>query len=316
MAYSSSLTSTGPIRHALEALLHSSFFGLWIVIAVGSWTWAWWKQRTHRLLVQEAANWPTQSARVLSAQVIQEKRGGESDSRVWSVLVTYSYVANEVEVGEYRHVFHDELAADAWCSSLHQKTLTVHVDPADPRRSIWMESAALESIGNAAPIAYRDEGEPLTGIVEFVRLAILVASVIGLLLSAWVQVTALSGKPFLDAKTNFGGVFAMHLGAIVCSVAAGAVFKDRFPIGRSRPFGNGFFDPSVPLLLKVLSAYGISVFVIFWARSFFGFETDGWSGGSVMFSAIWAIFFGESAATCWSAGRRVPLRNELAPKRH
>ncbi|HEY4356127.1 MAG TPA: hypothetical protein VGN16_10300 [Acidobacteriaceae bacterium] len=314
MAYSSPMNSIGAIQHALEALLHSESFGLWIAIAVGAWIWAWWNRRGHRLLLQEAASWPTQSARVIWAQVIQEKSSGEGSSRSWSVLVTYSYLAKEVEVGEYRHVFSDELDASAWSSSLHEKTLTVHVDPADPRRSVWMESAALENIGEAIATTPPNEGEPLTGIAEFVRLFTLLGSVIGFLLSVWAQITALLRKPFLGAKTNTAGFFAMHIAAIVCSLAADMVLKARFPGRRSRPFGRRLADPAVGPLMKVLSFYGICVFLIFWARAFFGFETDAWRGGAVMFSAIWAIFFGGSAAICWSAGRGVPARNELAPK--
>ena len=80
------------LRGFLTALWHLPFlFQLVLLWMVAGGTWQWWKSRRQAQLLAASANWPTHRARVVSAQVLDQRPEGEDGTKSWEGLLTYSY---------------------------------------------------------------------------------------------------------------------------------------------------------------------------------------------------------------------------------
>jgi hypothetical protein len=94
-----------------------------------------WVQLTH------GRNWPTVSAVVdiVSVAVMNENDlhfKAYSNINYFLATLTYTYNNPEQQMGDYSRRFGDEDEARAWANSYRGCTITVHVDPNDPARSV------------------------------------------------------------------------------------------------------------------------------------------------------------------------------------
>ena len=87
-------------------------------------------------------NWPTVSAVIDIASVAfmedDDPLPGKAGSNHHYYLATLTYVWRnpELQMGEYRRSFANEDDAMAWANSYKGETVTIHVDPRDPTRSV------------------------------------------------------------------------------------------------------------------------------------------------------------------------------------
>jgi hypothetical protein len=89
-------------------------------------------------------NWPTVSAVIDIVSVITVESKGISSAAVhywptYLATLTYSYRNPEEQMGDYSRSFANEDDAKAWANSYKGETVTVHVDPRDPTRSVLRE---------------------------------------------------------------------------------------------------------------------------------------------------------------------------------
>ena len=95
-----------------------------------------WLQR------KRSRNWPTLSAVIDIASVAfmedDDPLPGMAGSNHHYYLATLTYVWRnpELQMGEYRRSFANEDDARAWANSYKGETVTIHVDPRDPTRSV------------------------------------------------------------------------------------------------------------------------------------------------------------------------------------
>lgn len=86
-------------------------------------------------------NWPTVSAVIgtVSVTVVESKLPSSAAVHSWSsylATLTYIYHNPEEQMGDYSRRFANENDAKAWANSYKGSTVTVHVDPRDPTRSV------------------------------------------------------------------------------------------------------------------------------------------------------------------------------------
>jgi hypothetical protein len=86
-------------------------------------------------------NWPTVSAviDIVSVAFIKDNTSAPSANFVdfyYRATLTYTYNNPEQQIGDYSRDFADEDEANAWANSYKGETITVHVDPRDPARSV------------------------------------------------------------------------------------------------------------------------------------------------------------------------------------
>jgi len=98
----------------------------------------YWRFFLQRLRGIRGANWPTVSALVDVLGVIEERGGKANAITGYLATLTYFYSNPELQSGEYSRMFDpdEEDDARAWADSYKGSTVTVHVDPHDPTRSI------------------------------------------------------------------------------------------------------------------------------------------------------------------------------------
>jgi hypothetical protein len=90
-----------------------------------------WIERTR------GRNWPTAAATVDIVSVANVT----DDARLPSYLATLTYIYRnpEQQLGECSRRFSTKDDAEAWANSYKGSTVTVHVDPRDPTRSVLRE---------------------------------------------------------------------------------------------------------------------------------------------------------------------------------
>jgi hypothetical protein len=94
-----------------------------------------------RFLIQwlrsiRGGDWPTMTA-IIDIVSIVEQRGGKGNEIIgYLATLTYFYRNPELQTGEYSRMFQQEEEAQAWAASYKGSTVTIHVDPRDPSRSV------------------------------------------------------------------------------------------------------------------------------------------------------------------------------------
>jgi hypothetical protein len=88
-------------------------------------------------------DWATTSALIDVVSTIVQTEQGRYGERVIGYLatLTYFYRNPDLQMGEYSRMFDDESEAQAWAASYKGRTVTVHVDPRDPSRSVLRKEA-------------------------------------------------------------------------------------------------------------------------------------------------------------------------------
>jgi hypothetical protein len=89
-------------------------------------------------------NWPTVSATIdiVSVAFIPDETPSMKaypNFSYYLATLTYTYNNPEQQMGEYSRRFGNEDDAKAWANSYKGETVTVHVDPRDPTRSVLRE---------------------------------------------------------------------------------------------------------------------------------------------------------------------------------
>ena len=81
-------------------------------------------------------NWPTASAIIDIVSVVSCVNG---KSIYYIATLTYAYHNPELQMGDYSRTFGDKEEAEVWANSYKGETVTIHVDPRDPTRSVLRE---------------------------------------------------------------------------------------------------------------------------------------------------------------------------------
>jgi hypothetical protein len=293
------------IRRFLNDLWHLPWFFRLVLLGVAaSWAWQWYKERKRKELETTAVSWPQHRARVVWAQVSDERREGRHGPAYWEGILTYSYAlpGHELEVGEHRQRFYDEVAAADWARGLRDSFVMVRVDPANPKSSVWLDEGGSTAAAMAAVTTERAVSrEPWGGAGHAVAAgAIFAIAGTAALAALWVLVSCLRGKPIFTAETNMGAFFGMHVGLIVCLIAAQALATP----GSSRDLSKWFRTTANSVkdsgVVKWLSAGYAVLFVYAWIRIT---AKDGnpafWS--ILMFSGGWFVGYLSAAGMCWRA---------------
>jgi len=299
-------------------LWHMPHF-VWVGVATAAYASVrrWWIQRQQRLMREESQSWPRYRGRVVAVQAIRD--GTEKDKGKWCGLLTYSYIANEVEIGEYRQTFDSEAETDEWVRALRGGVVTVAVDPRDERRSIWIAEEA-DATWKAAETAWLDaETAELPVWLELARMATFAIAVTGAVASVVIEVRELRviyGQSAAALPRATGWLTGLlSTGAILCSSVAAYIFAKRFPGSRMQEIGKRFKEPLIGVFLKGLGIIEGSLFFGLWLS--YGEGGGGMNGvtSHAIYSALWGGLFAASAVALWVAGRKLPVQHELAPAR-
>ena len=106
------------------------------VIAFAASKWRFFVQRLNGIC---GRNWTTVSATVDIASVDRQTENyGKGEIVSYLATLTYFYRNPELQTGDYSRAFNgdEEADAQAWAASYKGSTVTVHVDPRDPSRSV------------------------------------------------------------------------------------------------------------------------------------------------------------------------------------
>jgi len=97
----------------------------------------YWRFIMQRLRGIHASNWPPVSAIIDVVSVAkQEDQTGKGTIVTYLATLTYFYRNPELQTGDYCRLFDEEADAQAWAAPYKGRTVTVHVDPRDPSRSV------------------------------------------------------------------------------------------------------------------------------------------------------------------------------------
>ena len=104
------------------------------IVAASASSWQFFVQWLNGI---RGRNWPTVSAVVDLVSVQKRVQStGKGDIVTYVALLTYVYHNPDLQTGDYDKSFDDEAEAQAWANSFKGTTVTVHVDPRDPGRSV------------------------------------------------------------------------------------------------------------------------------------------------------------------------------------
>jgi hypothetical protein len=272
-------------------------FKLFFLYAAGAALWQWNKKRKQLVMLAVSESWPIYRARVVWAQVTDQESEGKNGPSYWEGVLTYSYTVpgHEIEVGEYRKRFYDENAANAWARSLRDTSVDVRVDPADPKRSVWKEIVLPAHLLQTSPALDSTPIETeVWGIREAAAIIVLLATIAGALVAAWIQISYIHGNAVIPEGGH--AFFAMHIGAMVCGFASFGLFPKS---GRSlqAPFWQAKNSFTL-LVVKCIGFYATAVFLYGWVHTASSNDKKN-SLGLLMFSAIWLSFYVSCALVCW-----------------
>jgi hypothetical protein len=158
-----------PSLHPAPAILHalprmplapqiSVVVILVAVVFVNRWLRKQWMQRRQAARERNARNWPTLTATI---EVISVAGGILSEKGLFAATLTYFYRNPELQMGEYQRAFTTKASAKAWVTQFKNRTVLVHVNPADPSNSVLFSS---EIAGADVPEPRRHE--PARAITE------------------------------------------------------------------------------------------------------------------------------------------------------
>ncbi len=240
---------------------------LWMAGAAG---WSWWKQRQKAAIVAASVTWPVYRARVIAAQVMKRK-GSSEDRGLHEGVLTYSYTVpgKELEVGEFRKSFLDEIDADLWASGFKDGFVDVRVDPDDAKRSVWDEAAYVAApMAKVAPADRMGSGAVRATEHGTALVIVFWISTMAVVLSAAIQLSCLLGKPLINSQHKFVVFIGMLLVAILVGVE-GQFRMRRSRLARARTGQGQAFAKSGgsrPTWTKLLDAYSLIVWLYCWVR--------------------------------------------------
>ena len=107
-----------------------------VVVGAGASSWRFFVQRVQGF---RGRNWPTLSARIDIVSVVPGANGRDGQPVDYLATLTYFYRNSDLQSGDYSRSFGTEDEAQSWANSYKESTVTVHVDPRDPSRSVVRE---------------------------------------------------------------------------------------------------------------------------------------------------------------------------------
>lgn len=275
---------------------------VWLAFLAAGWASSLWKRRRAR----RSSAWPIAQAHIESAEIDERKvlgvRLGRNRKDSIVARLSYSYsMAGSVYSGQYERQFSDQDEASEFIRDLPDKTVVVHYDPAKPTTSSVDEVSLQTLLDSRAPApegeaASRDKGLP--GWAKPLLWPFVVLSAVGLVVSLWVHIGALTGH-----RVQSTWLFvALHVGIFVVWFPAVLVASRR---GR----GSGKWDAGMrgaPDGLKYL----VYIFGIYAIVNFLFFMTQApkkqsgnnpppivWRG----FSGHWMVFYSAALAMLYGA---------------
>lgn len=101
------------------------------------WLQLWWTRRKQAALERRARNWPTVTATI---EVPTVTGGYVTGKGLIFATLTYFYRNPDLQVGDYKRPFRTKATAKAWARQFKNRTVLVHVNPAEPADSVLFES--------------------------------------------------------------------------------------------------------------------------------------------------------------------------------
>lgn len=295
---------TGVIRGFLKDVWHLPLvFKLVLSAGIVSSAWRWHKTRKRKELEKAATSWPQHRARVVWAQVSDERRDGRHGPAHWEGILTYSYAlpGQELEVGEHRQRFYDETVAADWARGLRDSFVNVRVNPENSKCSVWLDEGGSTAAALAAAKTDHSLSEDLWGGTGHTVVAGSVFAIAGAaaLAALWILVSCWEGRPILTAGTNAAAFFGMHVGVIVCLIAAQAVSTPGSSRDLTKWFRTTASNVKESRVFKWVSACYAVLFVYAWIRiTARDGDLEFWS--ILMFSAGWFVGYLSAAGMCWN----------------
>lgn len=104
------------------------------LVAVGASKWRFFIQAVRGI---RGSSWPAVPGVIDIVSVIEE-RGDEGEMIGYLATLTYFYRSPELQTGDFSRMFgaDEQVEAEAWAASYKGSSVTVHVDPRDPTRSV------------------------------------------------------------------------------------------------------------------------------------------------------------------------------------
>ncbi len=295
-------------------------FQFWIflgftVFAYGKKEWGSLRQKR---LSEAAQSWPEQEARVVSAQsIVQNERGSHGAPKMIVGLLTYSYMAEEIEIGEYRVHFSMESEADAWARGLRGTRVRIRVNPDMKTESVWVDDQVETTIAKARQEAANDDvaSAPLTGLMELGRLSTSMVAMVAGVVAVWVHFEVLyalfAGRA--ETATLHKGLFwSLHMLGITCALVSGALARSRFP-GSAENAGYIHLSASAKRTVRIAAGYATFAFAAIWLWSvLYPARLD--DPGMAGFTAAWIPEFLGSWLICQRLAAEDDLGAQLASR--
>ena len=265
-----------------------------------------WLQR------EQAKSWPTASGRIDSAFIDEPKRFlglslQSSRSRRYDAVLAYSYsISGASFQGQFRRNFGSEEEAREFLRGLDGQTISVNYNSNNPARSTLLE-ATIDSLLRSRPPASpgaalgASYADPIPGWLKPFLGVFALLSLIGLILSLWVHIGAISGRRVAPEYFFWG----LHMGIFVVFFPAILVAQKRVGSTNRKDFWKAATKGSpdgLRYLVYFFFAYAFINFAIFVAQAPTG-KSVGEPPASVWrgFSGHWMVFYSASFAILFSA---------------
>jgi hypothetical protein len=291
--------STAPIRWT-DPTTWPWIIYLWLALLVGGWllsSWRWLKRR-------RAAGWPIADGRIESAEITKPNFSFTTKRGYYVAQLGYSYsVAGSIHSGLYKREFPTQPAADDFVRDLKGKAVAVRYSPSKSSQSMVLEPD-IEAVLQNRPPSSDDESVTRTAIPEWLRPFIWVfvwLSAIGLVVSLWVHIGALTGRGVPSA------FWVLHVGIFVVWFPAVLVAQRLVGNANRRDFWKVVLK-EVPdwmrYMVYVFSAYEFVNFMISMGQTSSGgrhttTSAADWRG----FSGLWMVFYSAALAILYSAAK-------------
>jgi hypothetical protein len=284
-------------------------FYVWLALIAASrlkplWRWI---QRNR------AGSWPTASGQIDYASASETKRTffsttSRRSAPTYEGELGYSYsVSGNNYTGRYHRNFGTEPEAQEFVRDLKGKTLPVQYNPQKPSASVILEPSIETLLRNRAPKPADEHlGSVLPDAVPhwlkpFIW-AFIVLSAVGLVVSLWVHLGALTGR-YVAPEIYF---WILHMGVFVVWFPAVFVAERRFGSMNRKDFWKVVLK-GVPdwmrYMVYVFGAYALINFVL----SMLQFQPGGSGNPSSMewngFSGAWMEFYCSALAILYSAAK-------------
>lgn len=277
---------------------------VWIALLVGGWAKHFYDSRQRK----KSASWPTVAGRIEAAEIPPQRTflgltlapRGRSRS---SAELRYSYsVEGQSYRGKFKRDYQGMAAAQEFIRDLQGLPVTVHYDPEKASVSVLLDSS-IEALLQSRPPGPPAK-DPIPGWLKPLLRPIAALSAIGFVISLWVHIEALLGRPVAP----FGYFWMLHVGIFVVWFPALLVTQKRTGNVQRKDFLESALKGSpkwMLYLVYVVGAYAAVSCLLFMMHAPQskppGKVSPGedWAG----FSAVWIEFYLTAFVLLYSAAR-------------